>query len=371
MPQKNYSLSPATPAGLTFTASTRILSGTPTGRYASASFTYTVTDGDNDTASLTFTVAITATITFDSTIGNQVWIVDEAISLTLPSASGGVGDKTHTLTGTLPIGVAHSAFAVTGTPTVVAESVSFVWIATDIEGVAIQQTFTITVTLDTREADRLEAQRQARLRSILPISASRLEVDLLDAFQEVLNEYVLMAFGSENTYDIPIRHLWDADTCPPAFLPFLASAMSVDTDLSVFTVDQQRGLIRNSFEVHRRKGTVGSMKRLVASLGWTLTSDGIIEGYRDPTDTTQIIRANGGWAQFSIHISNTIPTAQARAAAGLIQQLAPISRRLYSFDFSGAPLFYDGGVNAEGDYTFFLDGTFTLGAILTDESLRE
>ena len=371
-PTKTYSLTPGTPAGIDFTASTRILSGTPTGRFSSDVFTYTVTDGDGDSVELTFTVIVVAvTLEFDSEIGNQTWKADVAVNLTLPSASGGVGAKTYALTGTFPTGVSRSAFAVTGTPTAAVAVMSFTWEVTDGENIAIQQTFTIVVNVSTLIADRIEAQRQTRLRSILPISASRLEVDLLDAFQEVLNEYVLMTFGSEETLDIPIRHLWDAETCPPAFLPFLALAMSVDTDISVFSIDQQRALIRDSFEVHRRKGTIGSIKRLIDSLGWTLTSDGILEGYRDPTDITQIIRANGGWAQFSIHISNTIPTAQARAAAQFIQQLSPVSRRLYSFDFSGVPKYYDGGVNTEGDYTFLSDGAFTHGAVLTDESLVE
>ena len=367
---KTYSLSTGLPAGVTFTASTRALAGTPTGRFTSATFTYTVEDGDGDTVELTFTAVVTAvTFEFSSLVDNQIWIEDEAVSLTLPSASGGVGNKTYALTGTLPTGVSRSAFAVTGTPTVVVASMSFTWEATDGESVAIEQTFTIVVNVSTVEADRLQAQREARLRSILPVSSTRLEVDLLDAFQEVLNEYVLMAFGSENTLDIPIRHLWDPDTCPPAFLPFLASAMSVDTDISVFTVDQQRALIRDSFELHRRKGTVGSIKRIIDSLGWTISDDGLIEGLRDSVDADIIIRENGGWAQFSIEIMNTVPVAQAKEAFKLVQNVAPVSRRLYAFDFSSVPKFYDGGVNAEGDYTFLSDGAFTHGSVLSSETL--
>ncbi len=63
----SYTLSPTTlPAGLTFTAGTRVLSGTPTGTSASTTYTYTVSDDDNNTAStdadkLTFTIAVDAT----------------------------------------------------------------------------------------------------------------------------------------------------------------------------------------------------------------------------------------------------------------------------------------------------------------------
>ncbi len=51
-----YSISPALPAGLSFDATTRVLSGTPTGASPSATYTYTVTDADNATARLTFKI---------------------------------------------------------------------------------------------------------------------------------------------------------------------------------------------------------------------------------------------------------------------------------------------------------------------------
>ena len=52
-----YTLTPATlPAGLTWTASTRIISGTPTTAAAATTYTWTATDGDADTATLTFSL---------------------------------------------------------------------------------------------------------------------------------------------------------------------------------------------------------------------------------------------------------------------------------------------------------------------------
>ena len=54
-----YSLTPL-PDGLTFTAATHLLSGTPTAGQTATTYTYTVTDADGDTATLSFTIAITA-----------------------------------------------------------------------------------------------------------------------------------------------------------------------------------------------------------------------------------------------------------------------------------------------------------------------
>ena len=54
-----YALSPTPPAGLIFTAATRLFAGTPTTETASASYTYTASDGTLS-ATLTFTIEVSA-----------------------------------------------------------------------------------------------------------------------------------------------------------------------------------------------------------------------------------------------------------------------------------------------------------------------
>ena len=105
----SYSLSPALPAGLTFTASTRVLSGTPTGTKASTTYTYTVTDGDNNTAStdkdtLTFTIVVAAeadtapAFADNASIANQSLTQNTAMTdLTLPAATGGNGTLSYSI----------------------------------------------------------------------------------------------------------------------------------------------------------------------------------------------------------------------------------------------------------------------------------
>ena len=145
-----YSLSPTTlPGGVTFTASTRILAGTPTGRFTSDTFTYTATDGDGTTVELTFTIVVTAVaITFSpASFANQTWTVGTAVDLTLPEGAGGVGDLTASLTGTLPAGVTFTASsrALAGTPTAVFTSATFTYTMTDEEDESEDITFTIVV----------------------------------------------------------------------------------------------------------------------------------------------------------------------------------------------------------------------------------
>ena len=57
-----YSLSPTLPAGISFNASSRVLSGNPTSTFSSATFTYTATDGDGTTVELTFSIVVAAPV---------------------------------------------------------------------------------------------------------------------------------------------------------------------------------------------------------------------------------------------------------------------------------------------------------------------
>ncbi len=61
-----YTLTPSLPNGLTFTASTRTVSGTPTTAQAATQYTYTATDIDGDAATLVFTIEIEAVETDDA-----------------------------------------------------------------------------------------------------------------------------------------------------------------------------------------------------------------------------------------------------------------------------------------------------------------
>ena len=70
-----YSLSPALPAGLSFDAATRTLSGTPTGLQAATSYTYKVVDANADEATQSFNITVlaplpAAPVNFKATAGD-------------------------------------------------------------------------------------------------------------------------------------------------------------------------------------------------------------------------------------------------------------------------------------------------------------
>ena len=59
-PPLTYGLSPELPAGLTFDAAARTVTGTPTAVLSMTTYIYTVTDDDDDTASMQFQVTVVA-----------------------------------------------------------------------------------------------------------------------------------------------------------------------------------------------------------------------------------------------------------------------------------------------------------------------
>ncbi len=138
------------PTGLTFDAASRRLTGTPTA-LATTTLTYTVTDA-NATASQTFTVTVAAAPLALTAPDDQSYTVDTAITaLTLPAATGGTGDLTYTLTGTLPAGLGFDPDTrkLTGTPTAVTSATTLTYTVTDSAAtpVVAMADFTVTVAL--------------------------------------------------------------------------------------------------------------------------------------------------------------------------------------------------------------------------------
>lgn len=75
------------------------------------------------------------------------------------------------------------------------------------------------------------------------------------------------------TVPVPIKTLWDPQTCPAGILPWLAWALSVDDWSPEWTEQQKRGAIEASIEVHRRKGTIGALRRALSAIGYEVHID--------------------------------------------------------------------------------------------------
>ena len=136
------------PNWLTFTAATRVMSGTPptVTTPTTSTLAYTATD-DNGTAADTSDDVTTDPATFTITVNpapalaapaDQAWAVGTAVDLDLTKATGGTEPFTYALTGTLPAGLTFNDNAdppsITGTPTAVAAATTLTYTATDANG---------------------------------------------------------------------------------------------------------------------------------------------------------------------------------------------------------------------------------------------
>ncbi|ATF00789.1 phage tail protein I [Phaeobacter gallaeciensis] len=66
----------------------------------------------------------------------------------------------------------------------------------------------------------------------------------------------------------PIATLMNPDTCPAHLLGWLAWSLSVDVWDPVWSETTKRSVLKASLEVHRKKGTVGSVRRALEGIGF-------------------------------------------------------------------------------------------------------
>mgnify|MGYP006264793461 CR=1 FL=1 len=93
--------------------------------------------------------------------------------------------------------------------------------------------------------------------SILPPNASKLERDIEE----------LGGKKRIDNVDVPVSKMWSPQDIPTKILPYLAWALSVDKWEDDWDDDIKRNVIAASVEVHRKKGTVGAVKKAIAATG--------------------------------------------------------------------------------------------------------
>jgi phage tail P2-like protein len=93
---------------------------------------------------------------------------------------------------------------------------------------------------------------------LLPTGSSALEVAAAEAL------------ASPGAMSVPLRQLWNPYACPVELLPYLAWAWSVDRWDSAWPESTKRAVVAASQYVHRHKGTIGAIRRVVEPLGYLI-----------------------------------------------------------------------------------------------------
>lgn len=153
----------------------------------------------------------------------------------------------------------------------------------------------------------------------------------------------------------------DPDECAAALLPFLAWAYSVDEWPPGATEAEKRAIIKASIAVHRIKGTVQSIRDVLAAAGYGDIT--IVEGRNsvqydgsNQYDATWQYGDAGSWAEWEVVIENSDALPSDELIALLVQTaparclLVSVSYQKLFFRYNGA-FNYDATRNYERTYT--------------------
>ncbi|MBH3358781.1 phage tail protein I [Pseudomonas guariconensis] len=123
-----------------------------------------------------------------------------------------------------------------------------------------------------------------------------------------------------------LRTLYNPDTCPPHLLYQLAWAWSVDRWDDTWSEATKRSVIRSAFFVHKYKGTVGALRRVVEPFGYLIE---IIEWFElAPPGVPGTFALKVGVADEGISEETYLELTR------LIDDAKPVSRHLVGLDIS-------------------------------------
>lgn len=91
------------------------------------------------------------------------------------------------------------------------------------------------------------------------------EPNLLPPNATPLERALSMVAARVGDVPLPIRDLWNPQTCPADLLPWLAWALSIDRWRADWTEEQKRIEVARAIELQRLKGTPASIEQVLAS----------------------------------------------------------------------------------------------------------
>ncbi|MFY4086816.1 phage tail protein I [Klebsiella pneumoniae] len=87
----------------------------------------------------------------------------------------------------------------------------------------------------------------------------------------LLEQRAAAACASISDLSVPLRDLWNPWKCHVKFLPYLAWAFSVDRWEETWPETDKRQAVSDAFWIHQRKGTVAAVRRVIETLGYSMT----------------------------------------------------------------------------------------------------
>lgn len=135
-----------------------------------------------------------------------------------------------------------------------------------------------------------------------------------------LERLAAQALAQIERVPVPLRNLWNPDTCPVELLPYLAWAFSVDRWSQAWPESAKRNAINAAYFIHSRKGTIGALRRVVEPLGYLIE---VLEWWEELPEGVP------GTFRLLIGVLDTgITEAMYQELTWLIDDAKPLSRHL-------------------------------------------
>lgn len=180
--------------------------------------------------------------------------------------------------------------------------------------------------------------------SLLPSSSSKQERDIDIAIQRLAAPDVA-----------GIRSQWNAETCPENLLPWLAWALNVDEWDASWPEQYKRQTIAQSIELHRIKGTVSSIRRVLANAGYgdATIYEGVYGELYDGTFTHNGFISHGNsddWAEYRVVLTRPMTNTQAAQVRRILGFTAPARCDLKQLIYTAVTHTYNGAINYDGTF---------------------
>lgn len=184
------------------------------------------------------------------------------------------------------------------------------------------------------------------MNELLPKSSTQLERDLATTCADA------------EALPVKLRALWNPDECPSAFLPWLGETFNLmgynGWDLAE-SDDARRQLIKGAVELHRHKGTVGSIRNVIRRLG--LGEVEIIENVG--VLIRNGLRARNGYmyrgdpkklAVYRVILRKPITNDMAEKLKKTLVEFAPARCHLESMEYQEFTISHNGFAKRDGSY---------------------
>ncbi len=144
----SYSISPTLPTGLSISAITGAIAGTPSATSVATTYTVTVTDSNGATATQTFSLKVNPAVTATQAVASTTLTQNRvATSFTPVTGANGTATLSYSVSPTLPTGLSFSAStgAITGTPSITSAATTYTVTVTDANSATATATFSLKV----------------------------------------------------------------------------------------------------------------------------------------------------------------------------------------------------------------------------------